>query len=366
MKKILLFILLCCSQINLNATHLPYFDITYKYLGSNIYEFTISMYIDCEALGLTPDSVNLAICSPSGCSGIPSGVWCAPVPGTGQEIYPLCAFPAVTNNCNGGGYPGFQKWVYKGQRTFAMPCDDYFIDYDLCCREAYINTFNGMTFAIGIRIGLDNLNFPGNSTPEFVGEPILYACCNQLFSYNQSAIDPDGDSLVYSFYQPLGATYCNSENTIVYDAGYSKDTAITSSPAMSINSQTGFVTMNPTNCNEVSVLGIKVEEYRNGVLIGYILRDNTIFITNQTDVSMVELESKSDFEIFPNPSNGNFSYSTVAINYSIELFNLTGQLVYSTSEINVDQEINSELAPGIYFYHFNSEENSKSGKIIIE
>jgi hypothetical protein len=47
---------------------------------------------------------------------------------------------------------------------------------------------------------LNNLNAPCNSSPTFSNIPIVVANNNELLTYSHGAVDPDGDSLVYSFF----------------------------------------------------------------------------------------------------------------------------------------------------------------------
>ena len=73
--------------------------------------------------------------------------------------------------------------------------------------------------------------------------------------------------------------------------------------------------------------------------------------------------------VYPNPSNGNFTieFDNIANNSAgIMIFNNLGKIVYQTEK--ADKIINvSHLSPGIYFYQTTSDdENSRTGKIIIQ
>ena len=85
-------------------------------------------------------------------------------------------------------------------------------------------------------------------------------------------MDVDGDSLVYSFVAPLN----DANLPVQYLGGYSVSNPITSVPAVSIDPQSGDIFMHPTN-PEIAVVAVQIYEYRNGVLIGTVIRDLQIY-----------------------------------------------------------------------------------------
>jgi gliding motility-associated-like protein len=130
-----------------------------------------------------------------------------------------------------------------------------------------------------------------NSSPTFGQAPPLFLCKDRGFTYDHSATDLDGDSLVYSFYSPYdtlaggsganGGTnlvpyVVNSElflATVDWKAGYSASSPLNAGgPALTIDPISGILTGTPTALGKF-VVGIKVSEYRNGVLLSEIGRD---------------------------------------------------------------------------------------------
>ncbi|MBN1598579.1 MAG: T9SS type A sorting domain-containing protein [Bacteroidales bacterium] len=83
---------------------------------------------------------------------------------------------------------------------------------------------------------------------------------------------------------------------------------------------------------------------------------------------------ESDFIIYPNPSNGEISlYINQPGTFDIELFNLTGSLVYrdkfisegnKTIVVNLNNE--TPVQPGLYLYKIYNQEVTLQGKIIIQ
>lgn len=82
--------------------------------------------------------------------------------------------------------------------------------------------------------------------------------------------------------------------------------------------------------------------------------------------------NNSTFNIYPNPTNGNFHiqfYSEKTNLSSCQIFDLTGKLIFSEA-INVFQgnnnvEINTQLKPGLYFVKLYRNDNQLMSKILI-
>lgn len=180
---------------------------------------------------------------------------------------------------------------------------------DFTSAFAYANNLSGSTVKIVIRTKFDGSSpnsetynfdnvkikcysntFIPNSDPVFNLFPPLFICVNQPFTFNHSATDADGDSLVYSLYQPyngennagpLDPTF--PDNTAVftpvnYTAGYTTLNPLGASP-FSLNSSTGLLSGTPGSLGQF-VVGVMVKEYRNGVYIGQTLRDFQFNVLN--------------------------------------------------------------------------------------
>jgi gliding motility-associated-like protein len=182
----------------------------------------------------------------------------------------------------------------------------YQISYQRCCRN--INILNivspscvGATYYATI---------PGpeviaiNSNPVIKFWPPPFICLNKPWVFDDSAIDYDGDSLVYELFMPFNGlnaqcpiianiipnttacpnvfTTCPSLpvnppfNTITWAAPYSTNNMLGGVP-MQINSSTGLVTATP-NLQGYFVIGIKIKEYRNGVFLSETKRDFQLIV----------------------------------------------------------------------------------------
>ncbi|MBK9544147.1 MAG: gliding motility-associated C-terminal domain-containing protein [Bacteroidetes bacterium] len=125
--------------------------------------------------------------------------------------------------------------------------------------------------AMYVEATLNNVAAPNNSSPIFSNIPISFLCIGQAFHYNHGAFETDGDSITYSFITPRSAANTN----VVFAAGYNVNNPISSSPAMTLDAS-GDILITPTQ-SEVGVMAIIVREYRNGVLVGSVIRDMQIW-----------------------------------------------------------------------------------------
>ncbi|MBK9540723.1 MAG: gliding motility-associated C-terminal domain-containing protein [Bacteroidetes bacterium] len=268
-----------------SATHLVGSDISYACLGGNTYRVELTFYRDCKG-SLPPNGVGIVFRSAS-CNQFFTDTLLQ-VAGTGGEITYPC--PTVITSCEDplSTIPGIQQYRYSGIITLPMQCADWVISWSYCCRNCDITTLNlpspcvvGSNPGMYIETTLDNLNFTCNSSPQFSNVPVAFLCVGQNFTYNHGVTDPDGDSLVYSLVDPLQDSL-GSIMSVPFLPGYTGINPISSSPAITIDPQTGDIVMTPTQI-EIGVLAVLVQEYRNGVLIGSVVRDMEFYVRNCTN-----------------------------------------------------------------------------------
>ena len=253
------------------ASHAMGADLTYECMGGNTYKLRVSFYRDCIGIA-APASINVNIKSVS--CGRNFGITCNPIPGTGQEVTALC--PTAVTTCNGGTYTGIQEWVYEGLVTLPVQCTDWTFSWTYCCRNAAITTINtpgASTFYIYAT--LDNTVVQCNNSPTFTNKPVPFACIGQQFQFNHGAIDIDGDSLVYSMVTPKQTSTAD----VNYLAPYNAITPLASTPALQFNTVNGDIFFTPT-LMQVTVMAVLVQEYRNGLLIGSVVRDIQVTVMN--------------------------------------------------------------------------------------
>ncbi len=84
-----------------------------------------------------------------------------------------------------------------------------------------------------------------------------------------------------------------------------------------------------------------------------------------TPVGIADNETNSTFEIYPNPSNGNFTVLLPQNTRCVTIFNATGQLVQKT-ENNFQSQMNIAMQKnGVYFVIVNTDNKTFTKKIIV-
>ena len=247
--------------INARASHYSGGELTYTNTGPNQYLVTLKLYRDCEGIS---SSTSVVINYSSANCGVSSSITLPRISIT--DITPLC--PTASSSCNGGsGAFGVELIIYQGTLTLPPGCDDWVLSTSTCCRNAAITNISGASSNSSyLEAHLDNTNGLNNNSPSFSTVPQLFGCVGQTINFQQLASDIDGDSLVYSLVNALQG----AGSPVTYSGGFSGTNPFT--VPYTLDPQTGQITFTP-NVPQVAVVAVLIEEYRNGVLIGSIIRD---------------------------------------------------------------------------------------------
>jgi hypothetical protein len=144
----------------------------------------------------------------------------------------------------------------------------YIFTSDLASRNTAITTLNNPA-SQNMFLATTFKTVAGNSSPAFANRPVSVFCAGHLSTFSAGGNDADGDSLVYSLVNALGT----AGNPVNYTSGFSGTQPLSSSSPITINPNTGLFSFTPSVINEVAVLCVRVEEYRNGVKVGAVNRD---------------------------------------------------------------------------------------------
>ena len=246
------------------ATHAQGGDITYTCLGNNQYQVRVAFYRDCSGAA-APQTITVNANSQSCNQNF--NITLNRIQGTGIDVTPVC--PNTLTTCNGGNYPGVQQWIFQANVTMPMQCVDWKFSFSLCCRNNAITTINNPGGQnIYIEALLNNLDAPCNNSPQFTNLPVPYICVGQQYCFNHGAVEPDGDILTYQLITPLH----NANTPVTYLNPYSSTQPLNSNPAATFNPNTGDICMTPQQL-QVTVMAVRVNEYRNGILVGSVIRD---------------------------------------------------------------------------------------------
>lgn len=271
----------------IEASHLMGADITYECLdhSNEIYRLHFKLYRDCN--GITPGTPNFNFCPITG-SGCPQPIMLNTLTNTPNvhliEVTPIC--PGVTTPCSGSGSTlsfGVQEYYWTQDIQFVAGgsgCTVYKIKYT----EGVRNPVGNLTSSPNLTIFSTEIHRDlaiCNNSPTFNNIPTPYFCsdlASSTYFYSQGATDIDGDSLVYRIGECYGAPNgaCGNPSVVPYNigSGYTALQPFGNQYDMIIDPNTGDLAINKTGGGSlVAVACIYVDEYRNGVLIGSIVRD---------------------------------------------------------------------------------------------
>jgi len=277
MKRLLLSIFLIISAFGARASHIVGGDIYYDYLGNNEYRFYISIYRDCNSTGAQFDSPLFLAVYNNG-----NLIQNVAVPFPGDANVPVVFNnPCVTppnNICT-------ENAIYVTEITLPPVVGGYTISYQRCCRGPNITNLvnpDDTGFTLTCEVPGVNTNAWVNSSPRFTNYPPQLLCNNEDLYFDHSATDPDGDQLVYSLVTPnAGASGFNPAPSpappppyapVNWAGGHSAAVPLGPGSTININPTTGLLTASP-NLIGLYVVGIRVEEVRNGVVINATTRD---------------------------------------------------------------------------------------------
>jgi gliding motility-associated-like protein len=265
------------------ATHIVGGEMNYTCLGDNRYEITLTIFRDCffgdpNAWFDNPASI---------------GVFNADNELLGQILVPLMNNDTLNPVLSGDCFvvpPSVcvHTTTYRAQVELPIIPGGYQLAYQRCCRNQTILNIveplaSGATYGVTIS---ERALRECNSNPKFKDWPPIYVCVNEPIRFDQSATDVDGDSIVYKLCTPLlGASQTDPrpqppnnppyDPVVWVDPPYNLDNMLNGIPGgepLRIDPQTGILTGTPTTPGQF-VVGICVEEYRDGELISTTRRD---------------------------------------------------------------------------------------------
>ncbi len=196
--------------------------------------------------------------------------------------------PSPGINCPFNTTVCVEEGVYEAVVLLPPSSGGFHLLVERCCRNGNIQNLNvpgsiGQTYYCFIP--------PApiiNSSPQFSDIPVPYICAGDLVTIVNNAVDPDGDSLVYSFEIPYSG-YSGAGNAIpdpqfdnnpygwpipgiIYSAGYNVNSPFGAGGSASIDPNTGLTSYLIPN-QGFYVVVVEIKEYRNGVLIASVRRD---------------------------------------------------------------------------------------------
>jgi gliding motility-associated-like protein len=278
LKKIfLLFLFVGITQFSVSATHIVGGEMTYRCLGNNQYEITLYVYRDCFN-GVPPfdNPAYINVFSNSVLLRVEPFRRLAVNDTLRENIQERC-FVVPGDVC-------VHTTFYKDTLNLPFNQNGYTLVYQRCCRNNTILNIidpdsTGASFTVDITPEALRVCNQGSRFKQW---PPTFICVNRPINFDHSAIDSDGDSLVYYLCEPfIGATSTDPypvsalQNPpipqIIWRTPYSINDVLGGTP-LSLNKNTGFLTGTPNVVGQF-VVGVCMDEYRNGRLLTRYKRD---------------------------------------------------------------------------------------------
>jgi gliding motility-associated-like protein len=275
-KIFFIFIINLFSISYSHATHIIGGELTYSCLGNNRYEISLTVYRDCYT-GVPPFDSPAYI-------GIFGGDFSIIDTLRMTRRDTLKLDPVLNDTCL--VVPPnvcVSTTTYKDTITLLPRPGGYILAYQRCCRNQSILNIvkpldSGATFSVEIT---EDALMKCNSSAKFKEWPPIYICVNRPIYFDQSAIDIDGDSIFYSLCTPLlGGTNTQPQprpafpppyDNVIWKAPYGLNNILGGDP-LKIDPKTGLLTGMPNTIGQF-VVGICLEEFRNGKLLSTTRRD---------------------------------------------------------------------------------------------
>ncbi len=278
----LFLVAMCYLPNSAWATHIVGGDIAYRCLGNNQWEITLNVYRDCFY----------------GANDAPfdDPAWIGVYNQFGQVVRILKpafvgddTLTAVLNDPCLVVPPDVcvHTTTYRDTTTLPVINGGYTFAYQRCCRnQTILNIINPLETGATYWIHLSrDAMLQCNSSPVFNDWPPIAICVNKPFTFDHSASDANGDSIVYKLCtpyaggtlavpQPLPADPPPYDTLVWVGPLYSNQNVLGLGTPLQINPQTGIMTAFPGLQGQF-VVGVCIEEYdpQTGLLRSISRRD---------------------------------------------------------------------------------------------
>lgn len=280
----LFLLLLVVISSPLCATHMMGSDISYKCLGNNKYEVTLTVYRDCNGLNVA----NLPVTAR--CNTVSKNFMLQLISKTDvTNINPDCSY---SSRCSGNYRYGIEENVFRGVidlNDSIFNCCEITLSWQQCCRSSDITT-GGANANFHTQAIINKCLSTCNNSPSIGSKPAFILSVGEDFEFKNNMFDTtDGDSLSFKLVDPLTANgsaiqYLNlwsAQKPISY-LGFPSSNGLVAPAGFYFNSSTGDMKFRPMVKDESTILAIEVTEWRkiNGVAakVGVTRREMMIIV----------------------------------------------------------------------------------------
>lgn len=269
------------------ASHIYGADLRYTHISGDLYNIVLTFYGDCsgETFRRLPGS-EPEIQIFNGFSFV-ENIYLVEDVSKRENVTPVCAAFREKTVCDdpNSTLPGATRFIF--QKTVSLPASaDWRLVFGGIIDTAdgrnphragrsgnITNIQNVGSQVILLETKLNNLN-AHNSSPEYNSIPTPYYCINVPQKYNLGAVDADKDSLTSELIPAL----LDNGGFVQYANSYSATAPLAAANGtFSYNNMSGQLEFTP-NITQRSLVVIRVNEYKNGVLIGSSMREMTFVV----------------------------------------------------------------------------------------
>ena len=254
-RRLFLFCVLSVASL-LSATHNRAGEISYRHVSGYTWEVTITTYTKFSSIAADRDSLELE--------------W---GDGTKSQV-PRTSFANMGFDIKQNEYKATH--TYPGPALYILRMEDPNRNSDV------LNIPNSVNVSFYIESALNFIDpqvFGVNSSPILLNPPMDFANINTPYIHNPAAYDPDGDSLVYSLIDCKGNGGQNIQ-------GYELPDQVSpgNNNNISIDPINGDLYWDsPKQEGEYNV-AILITEYRNGIVVGSLIRDMQIIVLDNNNM----------------------------------------------------------------------------------
>lgn len=279
----LVFILLC-SINTAKASHIFGGELLYTHLSGDNYKITLTLYGDCAGAAYQSLRGSAPIIYLYKDNTFTRQMTLSLEPNV-TEVSPVCPEYLGLTSCKDStsSIPGITRYIYS--ITTQMPPAAYWrilfkgeMSPNSNSYAGRSNSITNINFQSGgvvmfLEATLNNLTAP-NSSPQFTTIPTPFYCINLKQQYNQGASDPNNDSLSFSLIPALK----NETQSVTYIPPYTGLNPLSvQGTNFSFDNLTGQMSFVP-DLIQYSLIVNRVEEYKNGVLVGSSMREMTFIV----------------------------------------------------------------------------------------
>jgi hypothetical protein len=276
MKKLFFFALSALCFLKASASHLEGAELRYEFNGTN-YTLYLTTYATCGGIP-APSTETIYAVGPSLTSTALTALLMSR-----DTSNPLC--PSVITKCQSSTstIPGYV--ISRYQTNITLPSTGtYTFSYNASARSGASNIATGNMY---VECLLNNSTAVNSSAwAPNLSTFAIAAGASTATAIPLQGTDAQGDSLSYTFVQPLGGP----SSPITYNTPYSLSSPLGGGGVCSLANQTLYVKGTTVGSYFVS---IKMSDYRKGVLVGTTHRDFMIYVLGGSTTYSIPIPSST-------------------------------------------------------------------------